>query len=38
MDLYARCNSEAKRILSEHEPAPKTDEVLSEIDKLLKGN
>lgn len=35
-DLYARCNAEAKRILSEHEVEPKPDEVLKEIDRILQ--
>ena len=34
-DLYRRCNLEAKRILAEHEVAPKPDEVLKEIDRIL---
>jgi trimethylamine--corrinoid protein Co-methyltransferase len=38
MDLYARCNSEAKRILSEHRVEPKPDEVLKGIDQILKGH
>jgi trimethylamine--corrinoid protein Co-methyltransferase len=37
MDLYKRCNIEAKRILSEHEVEPKSDEVLQGIDRILKG-
>ena len=36
-DLYARCNSEAKRILSEHQAETKTEEVLKGIDSILKG-
>ena len=35
MDLYKRCNTEAKRILSEHQVAPKPDWVLKEIDRIL---
>jgi trimethylamine--corrinoid protein Co-methyltransferase len=35
MDLYKRCNAEAKRILSEHQVAPKPDGVLKEIDLIL---
>ena len=35
MDLYKRCNTEAKRILSEHQVAPKPDWVLKEIDLIL---
>jgi trimethylamine--corrinoid protein Co-methyltransferase len=38
MDLYARCNSEAKRILSEHEASAKPEEVLRGIDTILKGS
>jgi trimethylamine:corrinoid methyltransferase-like protein len=37
MDLYKRCNLEAKRILSEHQVESKTDEVLREIDLILHG-
>jgi len=37
MDLYKRCNIEAKRILSEHHVESKTDEVLREIDVILHG-
>ena len=37
MDLYKRCNIEAKRILSEHQVEPKTDEVLGGIDRILYG-
>ncbi len=36
LDLHARCNAEAKRILAEHEVAPKPDEVLTEIDRILQ--
>ena len=35
MDLYKRCNAEAKRILSEHQVAPKPAGVLKEIDLIL---
>jgi trimethylamine--corrinoid protein Co-methyltransferase len=35
-DLYKRCNAEAKRILSEHEVEPKSDEVLKEIQGVLQ--
>jgi trimethylamine--corrinoid protein Co-methyltransferase len=38
MDLYKRCNMEAKRILSEHEVAPKPDAVLKEIQQILKSS
>jgi len=37
MDLYKRCNIEAKRILSEHQVEPKPDEVLKGIDQILHG-
>ncbi len=37
MDLYKRCNIEAKRILSEHQVEPKPDEVLKDIDRILEG-
>jgi trimethylamine--corrinoid protein Co-methyltransferase len=37
MDLYKRCNVEAKRILEEHEVIPKPDEVLQEIDGILQN-
>ncbi|MBE9501347.1 MAG: trimethylamine methyltransferase family protein [Chloroflexi bacterium] len=37
MDLYKRCNTEAKRILSEHQVAPKPDRVLKEIDLILRS-
>lgn len=35
MDMYARCNAEAKRILAEHQAVPKTEEVLKEIDRIV---
>jgi trimethylamine--corrinoid protein Co-methyltransferase len=35
MDLYQRCNKEAKRILSEHQVKPKSDEVLKGIKTIL---
>ena len=35
MDLYKRCNKEAKRILSEHQVKPKSDEVLKGIKAIL---
>jgi len=35
MDLYRRCNIEAKRILSEHQVEPKPDEVLKEIEQII---
>ena len=34
-DLRGRCNSEARRILSQHEVAPKPDDVLRGIDQIL---
>jgi len=37
MDLYARCNSEVKRIFSERQVASKPEEVLKGIDSILKG-
>ena len=37
MDLYKRCNTEANRILSEHEVEPKPNEVLRGIDQVLGG-
>jgi len=36
-DLYKRCNIEAKRILSEHQVVPKSDEVLKGIEQILQG-
>jgi len=36
-DLYQRCNAEARRILAEHQVEPKTDVVLTEIDRILQG-
>jgi len=36
-DLYKRCNIEAKRILSEHQVIPKSDEVLKGIEQILQG-
>ena len=38
MDLYKRCNMEAKRILCEHEVVPKPDAVLKEIEQILKSS
>lgn len=35
LDLYQRCNIEAKRVLAEHQVEPKPDEVLREIDMIL---
>ena len=37
MDLYKRCNVEAKRILEEHQVIPKPDGILKEIDGILQG-
>ena len=37
MDLYKRCNQEAKRILAEHQMVPKSDAVLQSIEKIVKG-
>ena len=36
LNLYDRCNREAKRILAEHEVASKPDAVIKEIDQILK--
>ncbi len=36
MNLYKRCNMEAKRILLEHEVDPKPDTVTKEIEQILK--
>ena len=38
MDLYKRCNMEAKRILFEHEVDSKPDAVLKEIEQILKSS
>ena len=37
-DLYQRCNTEAKRILAEHQVDHKTDGVLKAIDQVLQGH
>jgi len=37
IDLYKRCNVEAKRVVSEHQVEPKPNEVLKEIDQILHG-
>jgi trimethylamine--corrinoid protein Co-methyltransferase len=37
MDLYARCNSEAKKILSEHQAGSKPEKTVKAIDSILKG-
>ncbi len=36
-DLYRACNTEARRILSEHQVAAKPDGVLAEIDRIVKA-
>jgi trimethylamine--corrinoid protein Co-methyltransferase len=36
-DLYQRCNTEAKKILSEHHVEPKVDEILKGINQILQG-
>jgi len=36
-ELYGRCNTEARRILAEHEVEPKPGEVLEEIDRIVQG-
>jgi trimethylamine--corrinoid protein Co-methyltransferase len=36
-DLYKRCNEEAKRILAEHEVQPKSQDIVSGIEKILGG-
>jgi trimethylamine--corrinoid protein Co-methyltransferase len=36
LDLYARCNAEAKRLLAEHRVEPKPKKLLSEIDQMLQ--
>ena len=35
-DLFQRCNEEARRILSEHEVAPKSDEVIKGVEEVLR--
>ena len=35
MDLYRRCNAEAKRVLAEHVVEPKSDQVLQDIDEIV---
>ncbi|MFC2069040.1 trimethylamine methyltransferase family protein [Chloroflexota bacterium] len=37
LDLYQRCNAEAKRILSEHQMEPIPDEMAQEIDQILQA-
>jgi len=36
-NLYQRCNAEARRILNEHQVIPKSETVLAEIEKIVKG-
>jgi len=36
-DLYQRCNREARRILHEHHPLPKSDDVLHAVNGVLKS-
>ena len=36
-DLYQRCNSEARRILSEHQVEPKLDEIIKGIHRIIQG-
>ena len=38
LDLYKRCNIEAKRILYEHQMEPKPDKVLKKIDKIVQAS
>jgi trimethylamine--corrinoid protein Co-methyltransferase len=38
MDMYKRCNAEAKRVLTEHQVEPKPDTVLEDIDGVLNGS
>jgi trimethylamine---corrinoid protein Co-methyltransferase len=38
LNLYNRCNKEAKRILAEHEVDPKPDTVLKEIEQIRKNS
>lgn len=35
MDLYKRCNIEAKRVLAKHQVVPKSDDVLREIERIV---
>jgi len=37
MDMYKRCNVEAKRVLAEHHVDPKPNELLKAIDLILRG-
>ena len=36
-DLYRRCNTEARRVLSEHSVQPKPDRVLKEIERIVRA-
>ena len=36
-DLYQGCNSEARRILSEHQVEPKLDEIIKGINRIIQG-
>jgi trimethylamine--corrinoid protein Co-methyltransferase len=38
LDLHARCNAEAKRILAEHKVEPKPDEMLRAMEQVLKDS
>ncbi len=38
LDMYRRCNVEARRLLAEHEVEQKPETVLKEIDKVIKRN
>ncbi len=38
MDMYQRCNLEAKRILAEHQATPKPAAVITEIDRILHAS
>jgi trimethylamine---corrinoid protein Co-methyltransferase len=37
-DLYRRCNEEARRIISEHEVEPKSDEIVKGLDRILPSS
>jgi len=37
VDMYQRCNLEAKRILAEHQVEPKMNEILKAINRILQG-
>jgi trimethylamine--corrinoid protein Co-methyltransferase len=37
LDMYKRCNAEAKRVLTQHQVEPKPDSVLKEIERILHG-